>query len=132
MKIKLRNLIAQRNTNLKSNQHYTTAMKQYTCPLLALLLSVVSSFICIPCRAQVNTEAKATELDSNVSSENTSLTNDERSLVNNADNSVSVKSTTVSETAENTVAVTNNPTKPQPTFRVPINSRIFAAPSMRQ
>ncbi|MBD2494264.1 hypothetical protein [Nostoc sp. FACHB-280] len=107
-------------------------MNQYTCPLLALLLSVVSSFICIPCRAQVTTEAKATELDSNTSSENTSLKNDERSLVNNADNSASAKSTTISESVENTVAVTNNPTKPQSVFRVPINSKIFAAPSMQQ
>ncbi|MBU7582703.1 MAG: hypothetical protein KAF91_07285 [Nostoc sp. TH1S01] len=107
-------------------------MNQYTCPLLALLLSVVSSSICIPCRAQVTTEAKATELDSSISSEKRSFNQDERSLVNNADNSASAKSTAISENAESTVAVTNNPANPQPTFRIPISSRIFAAPSMQQ
>ncbi|AFY42806.1 hypothetical protein [Nostoc sp. PCC 7107] len=106
-------------------------MNQYSCPLLALLLSVVSSFICIPCHAQVTTEAKS-ELDNNNPPEKTSFNNKEVLPVNNADDSATVKSTVISDNSETTAAVTGNQANSQPTFRVPINSRIFASPSMQQ
>lgn len=106
-------------------------MKQYSCPLLVLLLSAVSSYICVPCHAQVTKETN-TELNNNISSEKTSFNQNERSPVNNVDDSANVKSTVISENSGNTAAVSDNQAKTQPIFRIPISSRIFAAPSMRQ
>ncbi|MCC5634478.1 hypothetical protein LC593_01165 [Nostoc sp. CHAB 5844] len=106
-------------------------MKQYSCPLLALLLSVVSSFMCIPCRAEVATEAN-TELNNNISSEKTSFNKNERSPVSNTDDSANAKSTVISENSENTASLRENQANLQPKFRIPISSRIFAAPSMQQ
>ncbi|MBE9205268.1 hypothetical protein IQ244_01730 [Nostoc sp. LEGE 06077] len=106
-------------------------MKQYSCPLLALLLSIVSSFMCVPCHAQVATEAKS-ELDNNDSPQKTSLNKNEVLPVNSAEDSANIKSTVISDNSETTAAVTNNQANTQPTLRIPINSRIFASPSMQQ
>lgn len=108
-------------------------MKQYSCPLLVLLLSTVSSVISIPCHAQIATEVN-TELNNNILSDKKTINNNknERSLVNNADNSANAKSTVISDNSENTASVSDNQANIQPTFRIPISSKIFAAPSMQQ
>lgn len=106
-------------------------MKQYLFSLLVLLLSTVSSFICIPCHAQITTDAN-NELDNKNSAETTSLNTNERSLVNNTADSANTKPTVISENSGNTAVVSQQKAIAQPKFRIPINSRIFAAPSMRQ
>lgn len=103
-------------------------MKQYSFSLLVLLLSAVSNFVAIPCQAQTASDANINTTN-NISSE--TVTNDnlnERSQVDNADNSANSKSTVVSENTEQASSVKKNLVNP----RIPISSRIFAAPSMEQ
>jgi len=100
-------------------------MKKYTFTALVLVLSAISGFINAPCQAQTVTEEKA-EANNKISATDKK---DERSPVNNTDNP---KSTVVSENTGNTTAVSDKKPNTQPTFRIPIGCRIFAAPSMEQ
>jgi len=104
-------------------------MKHYSFPLLVLLLSAVSNFVAIPCQAQTAEESNI-NTTTNISSEKVSANDNqnERSQLNNADNSANTKSTFISENTETVSSVSVNKTNP----RIPISSRIFAAPSMQQ
>jgi hypothetical protein len=102
-------------------------MKQYSFTLLVLLFSAVSNLMVIPCQAQTASDSKINTTN-NISPEKVSSKEDNRqSQVSNADNSANGKSTIISETTEKT-----SPVSAKVNPRIPISSRIFAAPSMEQ
>jgi hypothetical protein len=104
-------------------------MQQYSFTLLVLLLSAVSNFMAIPCQAQTAEDYNTNTNNSNSSGKVSIKENrDERSPVNNTENSTNNKSTVISENTENASSVIAN----QANLRIPIGSRIFAAPSMQQ
>jgi hypothetical protein len=101
-------------------------MKQYSFALLVLLLSAVSNFMAIPCQAQTASDSNINT--NNISPEKVSSKDNRESPVSNADNSVNSKQTVISENTENNSPASSNKANP----RIPIGSRIFAAPSMEQ
>lgn len=102
-------------------------MKQYSLTLLVLLLGAVCNFMAIPCHAQTANDSNLdnTDLSPQKVSANDNL---DTQPVKNADNSANNKSTVISENPEQVPSVNVI----QVNSRIPISSRIFAAPSMRQ
>lgn len=107
-------------------------MKLFSLTLLLLLLGTVSNFMASPCHAQTASDSNIDTSD-NVSSQKVSANNklDAQSPVDKAENSADNKVNVISENTEQASSVNVNQAN-QVNFRIPISSRIFAVPSMRQ
>jgi hypothetical protein len=110
-------------------------MKKYSFPLLTLLLTAISAATIIPCHAQTPVESNGNTPNNEISTtREISTTNNRSELVkeNALGNSTGDKSTVISETSVSSSSTSDNQATTQPNIRIPISSRIFAAPSMQQ
>ncbi|MFN6464282.1 MAG: hypothetical protein RMZ41_021045 [Nostoc sp. DedVER02] len=103
-------------------------MQKYFSHFLMLALGTASALIVTPCQAQTPVKPNSHNTD-NISSVSSNLSS--TIPLNDSANSTNNKPTIVSEVSNNSSANTNiAATKPK--LRLPIFSRIFPTPSMRQ
>lgn len=109
-------------------------MNQHSSHLLLLALTAISAFTLCPCKAQTPLESNNDQNNiSPVSSEVLSTTDTTKSsqLSNSASDTTSTP-TILSEATNDTSSTGDTLAKTQINLRIPISSRIFSVPSMRQ
>ncbi|WP_292826952.1 hypothetical protein [Nostoc sp. JL33] len=104
-------------------------MQQYISHLLILVVGTSSTFIVTPSQAEtpVKTNSQNTDNISSISSNSPSAIQ-----LSDFANSTNSKPSILSEVANNSSAANANITATKPQPRIPISSRIFPTPSMRQ
>ncbi|MDF5735251.1 MULTISPECIES: hypothetical protein [unclassified Nostoc] len=105
------------------------AMQQYISRLLIVVLGTSLTFIVTPCQAETPVKTNSQNTD-NISS----LSSNSPSTIQLSDfaNTTNSKPPILAEAAKNSSAANANITATKPQSRIPIFSRIFPTPSMRQ